>query len=82
MGKKGKTVRLIRGASYVVPGYRFEKGKAVVVPDELAEKLKRTQQFSVKDADEVDEAVDDSLPEAGEDSEPEAPPKKKKKKKR
>lgn len=83
--EKPMKVRLIRGASFVVPGMRFVPGVSVVVKDQnILEACKRSQQFSIKDADDdSDEVEEQEAPESAEESAEESPkPKKKKGKKK
>lgn len=51
-------VRLVRGASYVIPGFQFKNGLQVTVSDEKAlESIRRSQQFEIQEvgaADDVD----------------------------
>lgn len=71
------TVKLIRGASFVVPGYHFLPGKSVPVSDpKIVEACRRSQQFKIVEGEDVDDEVEDT--DTGEDTPAPAPKKKKK----
>ena len=75
-------VKLIRGASYVIPGYRFVPGGHVVVPASIIGTLKASQKFDIKPDDGVAEAEDQDVAEDEVDDQPSAPARKPKRKRR
>lgn len=86
MGKKPdvKKVKLIRGASFTIPGYKFVPQNWVTVPVEVAEKLKPSQSFKIEDVGDVDDEVEENDgDEGGEGNDaPAKPPRKSKRGKR
>lgn len=79
---EAKKVRLIRGASFVVPGKKFVPGVSEVVTDpKILEACKRSQQFKIDDADSDGEDLDAETPVETEEGEESMPKKRKGKKK-